>query len=86
MLARTVRTVRLLTLNPGLICEWALVSTIRLGGWTRAWASVAHLLCGLSVATSRRAPRFVEGDVPAQFRAEVREGDAVRVMLADKPP
>lgn len=42
LLARTVRTVRLFSLNP----PADFVSTIGLGGWTRAWASAAHLLCG----------------------------------------
>jgi putative NADH-flavin reductase len=31
-------------------------------------------------------PRFVEGDVPEQFRAEALEGDATRAMLADTAP
>lgn len=31
-------------------------------------------------------PRFVEGDVPEQFRAEAREGEATRAMLADEAP
>jgi len=32
------------------------------------------------------APRFVEGDIPADFRDEVLEGEATRVMLADNAP
>ena len=31
-------------------------------------------------------PRFVEGDVPEQFRAEALEGEATRVLLADSAP
>ena len=31
-------------------------------------------------------PRFVEGDVPEQFRDEALEGEATRVLLADKAP
>lgn len=32
------------------------------------------------------APRFVEGDVPAEFRDEAMEGEATRVLLADEAP
>jgi putative NADH-flavin reductase len=32
------------------------------------------------------APRFVEGDVPEQFRAEAKECESVRAMLADSAP
>jgi putative NADH-flavin reductase len=32
------------------------------------------------------APRFVEGDVPEQFRVEAREGEATRAMLAEEAP
>ena len=32
------------------------------------------------------APRFVEGDVPEEFRAEAREGEATRAMLVDNAP
>ena len=32
------------------------------------------------------APRFVEGDVPQQYRAEALEGDASRAMLAERAP
>jgi uncharacterized protein len=32
------------------------------------------------------APRFVEGDVPEQFRAEAYEGEATRAMLVEKAP
>lgn len=32
------------------------------------------------------APRFVEGDVPAEFRDEAREGEATRVLLAEEAP
>jgi putative NADH-flavin reductase len=32
------------------------------------------------------APRFVEGDVPEEFREEAREGEATRVMLVDTAP
>jgi uncharacterized protein len=31
-------------------------------------------------------PRFVEGDVPEQFRDEALEGEASRAMLADRAP
>ncbi len=31
-------------------------------------------------------PRFVEGDVPEQFRAEALEGEATRVSLAESAP
>jgi putative NADH-flavin reductase len=31
-------------------------------------------------------PRFVEGDVPEEFRAEAQEGDATRAMLGDSAP
>ncbi len=32
------------------------------------------------------APRFVEGDIPEQFRDEAREGEATRVLLAEEAP
>lgn len=32
------------------------------------------------------APRFVEGDVPEEFRAEAREGEATREMLVEQAP
>src|SRR3954452_12919217 len=31
-------------------------------------------------------PRFVEGDVPEEFRSEALEGEATRAMLVDKAP
>jgi putative NADH-flavin reductase len=31
-------------------------------------------------------PRFVEGEVPEQFRAEALEGEATRIMLVDDAP
>jgi len=31
-------------------------------------------------------PRFVEGDVPEEYRSEALEGEASRVMLADRAP
>ena len=32
------------------------------------------------------APRFVEGEIPEQYRAEALEGEASRVMLVDEAP
>jgi uncharacterized protein len=32
------------------------------------------------------APRFVEGDVPEEFRKEAHEGEATRVMLVESAP
>jgi putative NADH-flavin reductase len=32
------------------------------------------------------APRFVEGDMPAEFRDEALEGEATRVMLVEQAP
>lgn len=32
------------------------------------------------------APRFVEGDVPEEFRAEAHEGEATRAMLVETAP
>src|SRR6476469_1992950 len=32
------------------------------------------------------APRFVEGDLPAEFRDEALEGEATRVMLVEQAP
>ena len=32
------------------------------------------------------APRFVEGDVPEEFRVEAREGEATRAMLVEQAP
>lgn len=31
-------------------------------------------------------PRFVEGDIPEEYRAEALEGEATRVLLADSAP
>jgi uncharacterized protein len=39
-----------------------------------------------SLRPSPDAPRFVEGDVPEQFRAEAQAGEAVRAMLAETAP
>jgi putative NADH-flavin reductase len=32
------------------------------------------------------APRFVEGEIPEEFRAEALEGEATRVMLVERAP
>ena len=32
------------------------------------------------------APRFVEGDIPEEYRAEALEGEATRVLLAERAP
>ena len=39
-----------------------------------------------SLRPSAGAPRFVEGDVPEQFRGEALEGEATRAMLAERSP
>ena len=39
-----------------------------------------------SLRPAEGAPRFVEGDVPEEYRAEALEGDATRTMLAERAP
>jgi putative NADH-flavin reductase len=39
-----------------------------------------------SLRPAPEAPRFVEGDVPEEYRAEAVEGEATRVLLAEKAP
>ncbi|MCW2714272.1 MAG: NADH-flavin reductase [Frankiales bacterium] len=39
-----------------------------------------------SLRPAEGAPRFVEGDVPEEYRAEAFEGEATRVALADHAP
>jgi len=39
-----------------------------------------------SLRPAAGAPRFVEGDMPEQFRAEALEGEATRSMLVDRAP
>jgi len=53
-----------------------------------AEAGVRYLQVGgfSSLRPAEGAPRFVEGDVPEQFRAEALEGDATRALLAEQAP
>jgi putative NADH-flavin reductase len=39
-----------------------------------------------SLRPAPEAPRFVEGEVPEQFRAEALEGEATRQLLAERAP
>ena len=39
-----------------------------------------------SLRPAEGAPRFVEGDVPEEYRAEAQEGEATRVLLAERAP
>ena len=39
-----------------------------------------------SLRPAKDQPRFVEGDVPEQFRPEAEEGEATRVLLAEGAP
>ena len=39
-----------------------------------------------SLRPAAAAPRFVEGEIPEQYRAEALEGEATRVMLVDEAP
>jgi uncharacterized protein len=39
-----------------------------------------------SLRPSAEAPRFVEGEIPEQYKAEALEGEASRVMLVDEAP
>ena len=39
-----------------------------------------------SLRPAAGAPRFVEGEVPEQFRAEAEEGEATRALLAEQAP
>lgn len=39
-----------------------------------------------SLRPAEGAPRFVDGDVPEEYRAEALEGEATRALLADRVP
>jgi putative NADH-flavin reductase len=39
-----------------------------------------------SLRSAADAPRFAEGDIPAEFRGEVLEGEGTRAMLVDTAP
>ena len=39
-----------------------------------------------SLRPAEGAPRFVEGEIPEQYRAEALEGEASRVMLVERAP
>lgn len=39
-----------------------------------------------SLRPAPNQPRFIEGEVPDEFRGEAEEGEATRVMLADSAP
>ena len=39
-----------------------------------------------SLRPAPTVPRFVEGEIPEQYRAEALEGEATRVMLVDEAP
>jgi uncharacterized protein len=39
-----------------------------------------------SLRPAEGSPRFAEGDVPEQYRAEALEGEATRVLLAERAP
>jgi putative NADH-flavin reductase len=60
------------------------------GGLARAAAEAGARYLQVGGFSSLRpapdAPRFVEGDVPEQYRAEALEGEATRVLLADRAP
>jgi uncharacterized protein len=51
-------------------------------------ASARYLQVGgfSSLRPAVGAPRFVEGEIPEEFRQEALEGDATRIMLADESP
>jgi putative NADH-flavin reductase len=53
-----------------------------------AEAGVRYLQVGgfSSLRPAPDAPRFVEGDIPEEYRAEAIEGEATRVLLADNAP
>jgi putative NADH-flavin reductase len=53
-----------------------------------AEAGVRYLQVGgfSSLRPAPEAPRFVEGDVPEEFREEALEGEATRAMLVEKAP
>lgn len=60
------------------------------GGLARLAAGVGARYLQVGGFSSLRpapgAPRFVEGDVPEQYRAEALEGERTRVLLADEAP
>ncbi len=59
----------------------------RLAQWSGE-AGARYLQVGgfSSLRPADGAPRFVEGDIPEQFRAEALEGEATRVMLVEDSP
>jgi uncharacterized protein len=65
-----------------------LVATYRDLAEQSAAAGARYLQIGgfSSLRPAAGQPRFVEGDVPEQFRGEAHEGEATRVMLVDTAP
>lgn len=65
-----------------------LVDAYRLLARLSADAGARYLQVGgfSSLRPAPGAPRFVEGEVPEEFRQEAREGEATRVMLAQDAP
>lgn len=51
-----------------------------------AGARYLHVGGFSSLRPAAGAPRFVEGDVPEEYRAEALEGEATRQMLAERAP
>ncbi|MGO4598592.1 NAD(P)-dependent oxidoreductase [Terrabacter sp. 2RAF25] len=65
-----------------------LVDTYRDLARQSAAAGARYLQVGgySSLRPAPGAPRFVEGDIPEQFRDEALEGEATRVLLAEEGP
>ena len=65
-----------------------LVEAYRILAQQAAEAGARYIQVGgfSSLRPAQGAPRFVEGDIPEQFRDEALEGEATRVMLAEEAP
>ncbi len=65
-----------------------LVEAYRMLAQEAAKAGARYIQVGgfSSLRPAQGAPRFVDGDIPEQFRDEALEGEATRVMLAEEAP
>jgi putative NADH-flavin reductase len=76
------------TLSPRGDMQGRLVEVYRELARLSAEAGARYLQVGgfSSLRPAPGAPRFAEGDVPEEYRAEALEGEATRVLLAERAP
>ena len=76
------------TLSPRGDMAGRLVDVYRRLAGLAAEAGARYLQVGgfSSLRPAPDAPRFVEGEIPAEFRDEALEGEATRVMLVEQAP